>query len=180
MLSFMVILTVVLHTCLSELDILHPSRPCTEAKNKNAYDTFLYQHLRKDIPTDPRNLRKWQQFIDKINTWDRPKQSFFPFREARSVMAVCSSGGKMHEGNLCISKKPLRFFTVYIKNMKQVKNVTAQKQHVILGCDTFEKKCRPTHFKTNKDNATPDNKKPDCSKAMANTSFIPFEELFQI
>ncbi|KAK7147656.1 hypothetical protein R3I94_010241 [Phoxinus phoxinus] len=182
MLSFMVILTVALHTCLSELDILHPSQPCTEGGNKNAYDTFLHRHLRKDIPTNPRKLREWQKLINKIKTWDRPIQSFFPFREARSVMAVCSSGGKMFKGNsnFCISKKSFKFFTVYINNTKQVKKVKVQKQHVILGCDTIEKKCRPIHFEANKEDATPDNKKPDCSKAMANTSFIPFEELLQI
>ncbi|KAG1973922.1 sister chromatid cohesion protein DCC1 [Pimephales promelas] len=63
MLSFMVILTVVLHTCLSELDILHPSQPCTEVENQNAYNTFLSRHLRKDIPTDL-NKKKWQKRKD--------------------------------------------------------------------------------------------------------------------
>lgn len=180
MLSFLVILTVTLHTCLSELDILHPSEPCTKAKKKDAYDTFLHRHLRKDIPTDPRNLREWQKFITKIKTWDRPIQSFFPISEARMVMAVCSSGGKEYQGNLCISKKPLKFFTVYIKNKKQVKKVKVQEQHAILGCDKIENKCKPVHFEANTNDATPDNNKADCSKAMVNASFIPFEELFEI
>ncbi|KAL1259253.1 hypothetical protein QQF64_009830 [Cirrhinus molitorella] len=123
MLSCLIILTVVLHTCLSELDLLHPSQPCTKAKDQNAYDTFLHRHLRKDTPTDPRKLREWQKFINKINTWDRPIQSFLPFREAKRVIAVCSSGGKMYEGNLCISKDSLTFFTVEINDRKQVKRV---------------------------------------------------------
>ncbi|ROI36379.1 hypothetical protein DPX16_11320 [Anabarilius grahami] len=180
MLSFLVILTVTLHACLSELDMVNPSKPCTKAKDKNAYDTFLRHHLNKDSPTDPRNLREWQKFITKIKTWDRPIQSFFPFSEARMVMAVCSSGGEIYQGNLCISKKPLKFFTVYIKSKKQVKNVKVQKQHAILGCDKIENKYRPVHFEANKNDAKPDNNKPDCSKAMANASFIPFEELFEI
>lgn len=180
MLSFMIILTAVLHTCLCELNMLHPSQPCTDAKNQNAYDTFLKHHLRKDTPTDPHKLREWQKFINRIKTWDRPIQSFLPFREERRVTAVCSSGGKMYGGNLCISKKHFKFFTVEINNRKQVKKVKVQEQHVILGCDKIENKCLPIHFEANINDAAPDNNKPDCSKAMANTSFIHFEELFHV
>ncbi|KAL1274282.1 hypothetical protein QQF64_027096 [Cirrhinus molitorella] len=178
LLSCLIILTVVLHTCLSQLDLLHPSKPCIKAKDQNAYDTFLYRHLRKDTPTDPRKLREWQKFINKIHTWDRPVQSFLPYREAKRVIAVCSSGGKMYEGNLCISKDSLTFFTVEINDRKQVKRVKVQEQYVILGCDKINNKCLPIHFEANLNDAIPDNNKPDCSKAMANTSFIPFEELF--
>ncbi|KAL1259252.1 hypothetical protein QQF64_009829 [Cirrhinus molitorella] len=162
------------------LDCGAPSQPCTTVKDQNAYDTFLHRHLRKDNPTDPRKLREWQKFINKINTWDRPIQSFLPFREAKRVIAVCSSGGKMYGGNLCISKKPLTFFTVEINNRKQVKRVKVQEQHVILGCDKIKNKCLPIHFEANLNDAIPDNNKPDCSKAMANTSFIPFEELLYV
>ncbi|KAF4103405.1 hypothetical protein G5714_016288 [Onychostoma macrolepis] len=180
MLSFVIILTVVIHTCLSELDMWYPSQPCTEAKDQNSYDTFLKHHLRKDTPTDTRKLREWQKFINKINTWGRPIQSFLPFREASRVKAVCSSAGKTYGGNLCISKKPFTFFTVEIIDKKQVKKVKVQKQHVILGCDKIKNKCLPIHFEPNKNDAIPDNNNPDCSKAMANSSFIPFEELFHV
>ncbi len=178
MLSFVIILTVVLNTCVSELDTWNPSQPCTEAKNQGPYETFLNHHLRKDAPKD---LKKgnWQKFINKINTWDRPIQSFFPFSEASRVLAVCSSGGKMYEGNLCISKKPFKFFTVKInKKKKQVKRVEVQEQPVILGCDKI--KNLPIHFEANINDAVPDDNKPDCNKAMANSSFIPFEELFHV
>ncbi|KAI2655414.1 Angiogenin [Labeo rohita] len=180
MLSCVIILIVVLHTCLSELDLLHPSQPCTEAKDQNAYDTFLHQHLRKDTPNDPRKLREWQKFIDRINTWDRPIQSFLPFKEAGRVIAVCSSGGKVYRGNLCISKKLLTFFTVVINNRKQVKKVKVQTQHVILGCDKIKNKCLPIHFEANLNDAVPDNNKPDCSKAIANASVLSFEEVFYV
>ncbi|KAK9960680.1 hypothetical protein ABG768_008524 [Culter alburnus] len=170
MLSFLVILTVTLHACLSELDMVHRSEPCSETNSRNAYDSFLYHHLNKDIPTNPHDLIEWQKFITKIKTWDRPIQSFFPISEARLVKA----------GNLCISKKPLKFFTVYIKSKNQVTNVNFQEQYAILGCDIIERTCRPDHFEPNTNDATPDNNKPDCSKAMANASFIPFEELFEI
>lgn len=86
----------------------------------------------------------------------------------------------MYEGDLCISKKPFKFFTVKINNRKQVKKVKVENQHVILGCNKIKNECRPVHFEANKKYATPDNNKPDCSKAMANTSFIPFQELFHI
>lgn len=177
MLSFMVILILALHTCLSELDMLHPDQPCTAAKDKYAYDTFLHRHLRKDTPADPNNLRAWQKFIDKIDTWNRPIQSFFPFHEARQVFAVCSSGGKVYKGNLCISKKPLMFFKAEVNNKKQVRKVKVQKQHVILGCDKIGKKCQPVHFEANINDVEPDNNK-DCSKAMINMSSIHFEEFF--
>lgn len=180
MLSFVIILTVVLHTSLSELDMWYPSKPCTKAKNLDGYDTFLNHHLRKDAPNDPRKLREWQKFITKINTWNRPIQSFLPFREARRVIAVCSSAGKMYEGNLCISKKPFTFFTVEIAAKKQVKRVKVQEQHVILGCDKIKTKCLPIHFEANVNDDIPDDIKPDCSKAMANSSFITFEELFHV
>ncbi len=179
MLSFVIILTVVLNTCVSELDTWYLSQPCTEANDQDAYETFLNHHLRKDAPKDL-NKGYWQKFINKINTWDRPIQSFFNFREARRVLAVCSSGGKMYKGNLCISKKPFKFFTVEINKKKQVKRVKVQEQHVILGCDTIQNQCLPIHFEANQNDAVPDNSKQDCSKAMANSSFIHFEELFHV
>lgn len=179
MLSFVIILTVVLNTCVSELDTWYPSHPCTEAKDQGAHETFRNHHLRKDAPKD-QNKGDWQKFINKIKTWDRPIQSFFHFREARRVLAVCSSGGKMYKGNLCISKKPFKFITVEINNKKQVKKVKVQKQHVILGCDKIKNQCLPIHFEANINDAVPDNNKQDCSKAMANSSFIPFEELFHV
>ncbi len=179
MLSFVIILTLVLNTCVSELDTWYPSKPCTEAKNQGAHETFLKQHLRKDAPKDQKK-GNWQKFINKINTWNRTIQSFLPFSEARRVLAVCSSGGKMYKGNLCISKKPFKFFTVKINNKKQVKSVKVQKQHVILGCDKIKNQCLPIHFEANKNNAVPENNKPDCNKAMENSSFIPFEELFYV
>jgi len=164
MLSFMVILTVVLHTCLSELDILHPSQPCTEVENQNAYNTFLSRHLRKDIPTDL-NKKKWQKFITKLNSWKRKKQSFFRFTESKSVIAVCSSGGKMYKDNLCISKQSISFFTVEINSMKKtVKKVQFHKQHVILACDKIDNKCLPVHFDENTENSKPNNNRRDCSK----------------
>lgn len=86
----------------------------------------------------------------------------------------------MYGGNLCISKKHFKFFTVEINNRKQVKKVKVQEQHVIPGCDKTENKCLPIHFEANTNDAAPDNNKPDCSKAMANTSFIHFEELFHV
>ncbi len=86
----------------------------------------------------------------------------------------------MYKGNLCISKKPFKFFTVKINNKKQVKSVKVQKQHVILGCDKIKNQCLPIHFEANKNNAVPENNKPDCNKAMENSSFIPFEELFYV
>lgn len=86
----------------------------------------------------------------------------------------------MYQENLCISKKPFKFFTVYINNKKQVKKVKVQKQHAILGCGKIGNECLPVHFEANKNDAKPDNNKPDCSKAMGNASFVPFEELFEI
>lgn len=181
MLSFVIILTVVLHTCVSELDMWYPSQPCTEAKNQSAHETFLNHHLRKDAPTETLKVKEWQKFIKKINTWDRKTQSFFRFREERRVIAVCSSGGKMYKGNLCISKKPFTFFTVKINSKKKIiKRVKVEEQHVILGCDKIKNTCLPIHFEANINDAIPDNDKPDCSKAMANSSFIPFEELFHV
>ncbi len=176
MLSFVIILTLVLNTCVSELDTWHPSKPCTEEKNQSVHETFRNHHLRKDAPKDEKG--NWQKFINKIKTWNRTIQSFFDFREESRVLAVCSSGGKTYEGNLCISKERFKFFTVEINNKKQVKKVKVQKQHVILGCDKIQNQCLPTHFEENKHDAVPDNNKPDCNKAMANSSFIPFEELF--
>ncbi|KAL1259254.1 hypothetical protein QQF64_009831 [Cirrhinus molitorella] len=167
MLSFVIILTVVFHTCLSELDVLYPSEPCTEAKNQNAYDTFMDHHLSKHTPNTLKK-REWQKFIDRIKTWNRTIQSFFPYSEESRVIAVCSSGGKMYEGNLCISKKPLKFYTAKINDRKQVERVIIQKQHVILGCDKIKiiNKCLPIHFKANLNDSRPDDNKPDCSKAM--------------
>ncbi len=87
----------------------------------------------------------------------------------------------MYKGNLCISKKPFTIFTVEINITKKIiKRVKVQKQHVILGCDKIKNKCLPIHFEENKNDDIPDNDKPDCSKAMANSSFIPFEELFHV
>ncbi len=87
----------------------------------------------------------------------------------------------MYKGNLCISKEPFKFFTVKInKKRTRVKKVKVQKQHVILGCDKIKNRCLPIHFEENKHDAVPDNNNPDCNKAMANSSFIPFEELFHV
>ncbi|XDV39989.1 hypothetical protein PO909_009155 [Leuciscus waleckii] len=164
MLSFVIILNLVLHTCVSEMDTLHPSQPCTEAENKNGHNTFLKRHVRNDTPTDLKK-ENWKVFINKIGTWNRPVQSFFAFGEKNNVTAVCSSGGKMYKGNLCISKKSFSFITVNIdcKN-KIVKSVKRQKQHVILACDKFKNKCLPDHFQVNTKNIKPNNNKPDCSK----------------
>lgn len=160
----MVIFNLILHTCLSDLDMLHPSQPCTEAENNNGYNTFLSRHLRKGIPTDL-DKKKWQKFITKLDSWKRKKQSFFRFTESKRVVAVCSSGGKMYKGNLCISKKIFSFITVNIDSKnKIVKSVKRQKQHVILACDKFKNKCLPDHFQANTKNSKPNNNKPDCSK----------------
>ncbi|KAL0172482.1 hypothetical protein M9458_032793, partial [Cirrhinus mrigala] len=86
-----------------EPDMLHPSRPCTKAENKNGYNTFLQRHVREGTPNDLKK-ENWKRFINSIGTWNRTTQSFFPFSEKNNVEAVCSSGGKMFMGNLCISK----------------------------------------------------------------------------
>lgn len=164
MLLFMVFLTLTLQTCLGKMDTLHPSKPCTNMKKKDGYNSFCRHHLRKDTPDDL-DKKKWQEFITKIGTWNRTTQSFFPFNESKSVLAVCSSGGKIYKENLCISKKPLFFFTAEINSKKKkVKNVKLQEQHVILACSKIEKKCRPVHFEKNSKDFTPDNKQQDCSK----------------
>ncbi|ROI36380.1 hypothetical protein DPX16_11321 [Anabarilius grahami] len=176
MLSSVIILNLVLHTCLSELDMLHPSQPCTEAENKNGYNTFLKRHVRKDIPTDLKE-KNWKMFINKIGTWNRPIQSFFSFSEKNNVTAVCSSGGKMYKDNLCISKNTFSFITVNIDSKKKkVKSVKRQKQHVILACDKFKNKCLPDHFQANTKKDKPNNNKPDCSKLTI--SSIYEEEVF--
>lgn len=159
----MVFLTLTLHSCLSKMDTLYPSQPCTNIKKKDGYDNFCSHHLRKDSPGD-KDLKKWQKFITKINTWNRTKQSFFPYNEAKKVLAVCSSGGKIFKGNLCISKKPLSFFTAQVnRTEKRVKSVESQKKHVILACGKIENKCRPVHFEENTKDFTPDKKQSDCS-----------------
>ncbi|XP_042596631.1 uncharacterized protein LOC122139958 [Cyprinus carpio] len=164
LLSFVVILTLTLHACLSEPDMLHPPRPCTEAENENGYNTFLKRHVRNDIPTDL-NKENWKKFINRIRTWNRTIQSFFPFSEKDNVEAVCSSGGKMFESNLCISKKPFSFITIKIDSKKKIiKSVNLQKQHVILACDKFGNKCLPDHFEANTKKCKPNNNKLDCSK----------------
>ncbi len=175
LLSFVVILALTLHTCLSELDMLHPSQPCTKAENKNGYNTFLKRHVRNDTPTDL-NKENWKKFINRIGTWNRTIQSFFPFSEKDNVEAVCSSGGKMFKGNFCISKKPFSFITVKIDSKKKIiKRVNRQKQHVILACDKFGNKCFPDHFEANTKQIKPNNNKPDCSK-LNRSSF--YEEVF--
>ncbi|KAK9960676.1 hypothetical protein ABG768_008520 [Culter alburnus] len=179
MLSFMVIFNLILHTCLSDLDMLHPSQPCTEAENNNGYNTFLSRHLRKGIPTDL-DKKKWQKFITKLDSWKRKKQSFFRFSESKSVIAVCSSGGKMYKGNLCISKKSFSFFTVEINSIKKiVKRVQFQKQHVILACDQIDNRCLPVHFDENTENIKPNNNRRDCSKSKPkiNTTSV-YDEVF--
>lgn len=119
--------------------------------------------------------------LKKINSWDRPIQSFFLYNDKSRVIAVCSSEGKMYEGNLCISKKSLTFFTVKInKRKRKVKKIRVQEQHVVLNCAKIKNKCVPIHFEENIKDAIPDNNKPDCSKAMANTSFIPLSEPFHV
>lgn len=154
----MVLLTLELNTCLSQ--------PCEETQNQNRYDTFLHRHLHNNIPQTKDDMSKWQKFVDKIDTWDRGVQSFFFPSEANNVIAVCSTGGKKHQGNLCISKKPLSYFTVTVNDKKEVKKVKPfLDHHVILACETFrsEKKCLPVHFEANVNNVKPDNNKEDCS-----------------
>ncbi|KAL0148865.1 hypothetical protein M9458_055874, partial [Cirrhinus mrigala] len=110
-----------LHTCRTELDMLNPDVPCAEGGKPDGFDTFLSHHLRKDIPNETEK-NEWQKFINKIHTWDRQEQSFFPFLAYNSVIAVCSSGGKIYGGNnLCISKKRFSFFYVKVNDKKQVK-----------------------------------------------------------
>uniref|UniRef100_A0A671M8E5 Si:dkey-237j11.3 n=1 Tax=Sinocyclocheilus anshuiensis TaxID=1608454 RepID=A0A671M8E5_9TELE len=104
LLSFLVILTLTLHA----------------SENKNGYNTFLKRHVRNDTPTDL-NKENWKKFINRISTWNRTIQSFFPFSEKDNVEAVCSSGGKMFERNLCISKKPFSFITVKIDSHCTIK-----------------------------------------------------------
>ncbi|KAL0149105.1 hypothetical protein M9458_055537 [Cirrhinus mrigala] len=165
MLSFMVLFTLMLHTCWTELDVLNPDVPCAEVGIPNDFDTFLSHHLRDDIPKD-NNPKKneWQKFINKIQTWDRPEQCFFPFWAYNSVIAVCSSGGKIYGGrNLCISKEPLSFVYVKVNNKKQVTEVKNKKEYVILGCNKIENKCLPVHFEANRNDAKPDNNKENCS-----------------
>lgn len=158
MLLFMVLLTLEFNTCLSQ--------PCEEAVNQNAYDTFLHRHLQNNVPETKDDMRAWQKFVDKIDTWDRPIQSFFPPSQASRVIAVCSTGGKQHTGNLCISKEPLLYFNVEVNNKKQVKKVKPfLDHHVILACNKIrsENKCLPIHFEANEDNVKPNNNNEDCS-----------------
>jgi len=151
----MIILTVVLHTSLSQ--------PCGNAPDQNAYDTFLKQHLHKDTPATKKK-NEWNTFIEKIKTWDRPIQSFFLSSEASRVIAVCSSGGKRNEGDRCISKEPLTFFTVKVNNKKQVTKVHIEKnQHVILACNKIGNQCLPVHFEANINGIIPDNNAANCS-----------------
>lgn len=165
MLSLMAITALTLHTGLCELDMQHPKMPCTPAKNMNAYNSFLKKHIRDDFPTD---LKKdnWKKFIKRIGTWDRPVQSFFPLSLKNNLTDVCSSGGKMYRGNLCISKKPFSFITVKIDIMtKTIKTVERLKNYVILACDRFGNKCLPDHFEANTKNIQPNTKKPNCNKS---------------
>lgn len=163
MLLFMVILTQTLQSFLGEMDTLYPSKPCTNIGKKDGYDNFCRHHLRKDTP-DNLDKKIWQKFITKIDTWNRTKQSFLPFNESKSVLAVCSSGGRIYKGNLCISKNKLFFFTAEINSkIKKVKRVTLQNQHVILACSKIKNKCLPVHFEKNTKDFKPDKKQGNCS-----------------
>lgn len=160
----MVFLTFTLQTCLSKMDMnVYPSKPCTICVSEERFANFCKHHLREDIPNDL-NKTKWQKFITSVNTWNRRKQSFFPYDESKSVLSVCTSGGKIYNNNLCISKKPISFYTVEISG-KKVKNVIYQTKHVILACDKISNQCLPDHFQANTKNNKPDTRKPDCSKS---------------
>ncbi|KAK9976723.1 hypothetical protein ABG768_021928 [Culter alburnus] len=163
MLSFMVLLTLALHPCLSVADKKKLLGPCAEVGNEKQFQTFLDHHLRKGTPNSLK-IGEWQSFINKIDTWDRPIQSFFPIKEYNNAIGVCSTGGKIYGGrNLCISKKPLKFFDVTINEKKQVMDVKFRTDYVILGCNKINNKCLPIHFEANENGATPDNNKPNCS-----------------
>lgn len=167
MLSFVVFLTLILQTC---------SEPCTNLTKKDGYEKFCMRHLQKLAPTTT-DKTLWQKFINKIGTWDRPKQSFFPYNAFRAVLSVCLKEGKVYKGNLCISKWPLFFFTVEVNsNRKKVKSVYRQQQHVILGCGKINGICLPIHFEENKEDIEPDNTKQDCN--VSNTTLISLKELF--
>ncbi|KAK9976722.1 hypothetical protein ABG768_021927 [Culter alburnus] len=164
MLSFMVLLTLAIHPCLSEA-VENPDKPCVEERDEKRFDTFLKHHLNKDIPKNE-EVKEWRSFIDKIDTWKRPSQSFFRFSnesEKDNVIAVCSTGGKKHKGNLCISKEKLNFIHVTIDN-NNVMKVTKKYDYVILACDKVKvkNKCLPVHFEKNGNGATPGNTQ-DCS-----------------
>lgn len=99
MLLFVVPLTLILQTC---------SEPCTNLTKKDGYEKFCKHHLNEHAPTTT-DKTLWQKFINKIKTWDRPKQSFFPYNAFRAMLSVCLKEGKVYKGNLCISKWPLFF-----------------------------------------------------------------------
>ncbi|XDV24290.1 hypothetical protein PO909_028508, partial [Leuciscus waleckii] len=177
MLLFVVVLTLTLQPALSKLSLRKPSlsqrQRCVNDGNPEQYETFLTHHLNNNIPNNL-DINEWQTFIDRIDTWHRGIQSFFPEAEHRNVLGVCSTGGKIYPNtvNLCISKKKISFYNVYVNYRKQVKRVKPMYQYVILGCEKIVNKCRPIHFEANRNNAEPDNNQPNCSGLRSRTHML--------
>ncbi|KAI5106081.1 hypothetical protein C0J45_3778 [Silurus meridionalis] len=150
----------------NELAAVSSDFPCMHSDRTDAYNKFLYKHVNSDAPQSL-DQNQWQNFIRKINTCDRPVQSFIPYNQKQSVDEICSpSGGKTfsNQRDLCVSKQEFTFTTVYVDNNCIVTGVISENKYLLLACNEIQGHCLPVHFEPNKNNFGPDNNMPDCRR----------------
>uniref|UniRef100_A0A3B3BPQ3 Si:dkey-237j11.3 n=1 Tax=Oryzias melastigma TaxID=30732 RepID=A0A3B3BPQ3_ORYME len=126
----------------------------TRSNNNDAFEKFRTRHI---LPArSPATITEWERLIQKRKLCDRPVQSFLRQSDLGDVKAVCTTGGKEYEGNLCISQRSFTFSTVsYDVRSRHVTSVVRETKHLILACDKVNNKCLPVHFKENPDNENP-------------------------
>lgn len=143
--------------CLRQQTSFHNLKPCQRSNNNNAYDRFIRRHIPPNSPTTL-NKSVWERFIKNHGLCERSVQSFLHPDDKNRVKAVCTKrGGKVYEGNLCISLNKFSFITVrYGVGSCRVKSVRKEKnKHLILACDKVNNRCLPVHFEKNPDNEKP-------------------------
>ncbi|KAI5618309.1 hypothetical protein C0J50_22291 [Silurus asotus] len=159
------ILSVLLFGALLANELPADSFPCMHSDRTDAYDKFLYKHVRSDAPQSL-DQNKWQAFIKKIKTCNRRVQSFIPHNQKQPVENICSSGGKTfsNQRDLCVSKQEFNFTTVSVNNNCIVTRVISETKYLLLACNEIRGRCLPVHFEPNNNNSGPDNNMPDCGK----------------
>ncbi|MFT7808521.1 angiogenin-like [Arapaima gigas] len=147
-------------------DADHNPQPCMPTNYTSGHKTFLERHVVKSSP-ETLDTGVWEEFLRNRSFCHRPTQSFLPYTEKEGIDAVCSlAGGKLHTGNLCISKKPFSFITVRTGGNKSggctISHVDREAKHIILACETIKDACVPVHFQGNPDGQEPQEDAPDC------------------
>lgn len=169
-----IILMLSFHLCLAHLELnIRPQakKPCTHRCTPEKKDNFQKKHLLEETPKTM-DLEVWSMFLEKnhlCGNKNRSVQSFLDSNQKSKLEEVCTpAGGKVfkHDSNLCISKKTFTFFEVCVNiDACKVFKVSNVRQHIILGCDKFIKKCLPIHFEFNKHNDKPQNGGKNCQSA---------------